>query len=153
MTTTVQDEINLYVFAVRAALGDLPESLRDELLEDLPEHLAEVLADGEGSLQLRPTFAISTLIEVEAGQLDVAVRPVWSVRCRAVQDLPSIVELSGPDVRPSYGEIVSIFALGINGDDLGLNERKPSLTVRKELGGAIKIERLGDQLAGIRNLA
>jgi hypothetical protein len=48
--TTVQDEINLYVFAVRAALGDLPESLRDELLEDLPEHLAEVLADGEGSL-------------------------------------------------------------------------------------------------------
>jgi hypothetical protein len=50
VTTTVQDEINLYVFAVRAALGDLPESLRDELLEDLPEHLAEVLADGEGSL-------------------------------------------------------------------------------------------------------
>jgi hypothetical protein len=48
--TTAQDEINLYVFAVRAALGDLPESLRDELLEDLPEHLAEVLADGEGSL-------------------------------------------------------------------------------------------------------
>ena len=50
MITTAQDEINLYVFAVRAALGDLPESLRDELLEDLPEHLAEVLADGEGSL-------------------------------------------------------------------------------------------------------
>jgi hypothetical protein len=48
--TTAQDEINLYVFAVRAALGDLPESLRDELLEDLPEHLAEVLADGVGSL-------------------------------------------------------------------------------------------------------
>lgn len=50
MTTTAQDEINLYVFAVRAALGDLPESLRDELLEDLPEHLAEVLADGGGTL-------------------------------------------------------------------------------------------------------
>ena len=50
MITTAQDEINLYVFAVRAALGDLPESLRDELLEDLPEHLAEVLADGVGSL-------------------------------------------------------------------------------------------------------
>lgn len=50
MITTAQDEINLYVFAVRAALGDLPESLRDELLEDLPEHLAEVLAEGVGSL-------------------------------------------------------------------------------------------------------
>ena len=53
MITTAQDEINLYVFAVRAALGDLPESLRDELLEDLPEHLAEVLAEGEGSLTER----------------------------------------------------------------------------------------------------
>ncbi|MEU7907861.1 HAAS signaling domain-containing protein [Actinoplanes sp. NPDC049118] len=53
MTTTAQDEINLYVFAVRAALGDLPESLRDELLEDLPEHLAEVLADGGGTLTER----------------------------------------------------------------------------------------------------
>lgn len=53
MITTTQDEINLYVFAVRAALGDLPESLRDELLEDLPEHLAEVVADGEGSLTER----------------------------------------------------------------------------------------------------
>jgi hypothetical protein len=50
VTTTAQDEINLYVFAVRAALGDLPESLRDELLEDLPEHLAEVLAEGGGTL-------------------------------------------------------------------------------------------------------
>jgi len=53
VTTTAQDEINLYVFAVRAALGDLPESLRDELLEDLPEHLAEVLAEGGGSLTER----------------------------------------------------------------------------------------------------
>ena len=53
MNTTAQDEINLYVFAVRAALGDLPESLRDELLEDLPEHLAEVMADGDGSLTER----------------------------------------------------------------------------------------------------
>ncbi|BFU46917.1 HAAS signaling domain-containing protein [Krasilnikovia sp. MM14-A1004] len=50
MNGTAQDEITAYVFAVRAALGDLPESLRDELLEDLPEHLAEVLAEGEGTL-------------------------------------------------------------------------------------------------------
>ncbi|WP_067496234.1 hypothetical protein, partial [Actinoplanes sp. TFC3] len=50
MNTTVQDEITAYVFAVRAALGDLPEAQRDELLEDLAEHLSEVMADGEGSL-------------------------------------------------------------------------------------------------------
>ncbi|UQU64008.1 hypothetical protein COUCH_34380 [Couchioplanes caeruleus] len=50
MNSTAQDEITAYVFAVRAALGDLPEAQRDELLEDLTEHLTEVMADGEGSL-------------------------------------------------------------------------------------------------------
>ncbi|MEV6598056.1 hypothetical protein AB0M36_14415 [Actinoplanes sp. NPDC051346] len=50
MKPTAQDEITAYVFAVRAALGDLPEAQRDELLEDLTEHLTEVMADGEGSL-------------------------------------------------------------------------------------------------------
>jgi hypothetical protein len=47
---TVSDDITAYVAAVRAALSDLPDATRDELLEDLPEHLAEVKADGAGSL-------------------------------------------------------------------------------------------------------
>jgi hypothetical protein len=47
---TAQDEIAEYVAAVRAALADLPEVTRDELLEDLPEHLAEVRAEGAGTL-------------------------------------------------------------------------------------------------------
>jgi len=47
---TEQDEITAYLYAVRAALGDLPESTRDELLEDLPEHLAEVLVEAGGTL-------------------------------------------------------------------------------------------------------
>jgi hypothetical protein len=50
VSTTAQDEIARYVEAVRAALADLPEATRDELLEDLPEHLAEVKADSAGSL-------------------------------------------------------------------------------------------------------
>ncbi|MEV4638108.1 hypothetical protein AB0J80_12235 [Actinoplanes sp. NPDC049548] len=50
MKPTADDEITAYVFAVRAALGDLPEAQRDELLEDLHEHLTEVMADGEGTL-------------------------------------------------------------------------------------------------------
>ncbi|MFI5492731.1 HAAS signaling domain-containing protein [Actinoplanes sp. NPDC051859] len=53
MKPTAQDEITAYVFAVRAALGDLPEAQRDELLEDLTAHLTEVMADGEGSLTER----------------------------------------------------------------------------------------------------
>jgi hypothetical protein len=47
---TQQDEITTYLYAVRAALGDLPAATRDELLDDLPEHLAEVLAEAGGTL-------------------------------------------------------------------------------------------------------
>jgi hypothetical protein len=41
------------VEAVRTALADLPAQARDDLLEDLPEHLAEVAAEGEGTLEER----------------------------------------------------------------------------------------------------
>ncbi|GLY01085.1 hypothetical protein [Actinoplanes sp. NBRC 101535] len=53
MNLTAQDEIAEYVEGVRAALGGVPAATRDELLEDLPEHLAEVLAEGGGSLRAR----------------------------------------------------------------------------------------------------
>ncbi|WBC03938.1 hypothetical protein [Micromonospora sp. WMMA1976] len=49
MTVTGQ-EITDYVDRVRAALADLPPVVRDELTEDLPEHLAEVAAEGDGAL-------------------------------------------------------------------------------------------------------
>jgi uncharacterized membrane protein len=47
---TTQYEITAYVDAVSAALAGLPAATRDELLEDLPEHLAEVAAEGAGTL-------------------------------------------------------------------------------------------------------
>jgi hypothetical protein len=40
-------EIAHYAAAVGAALADLPEATRDELMEDLNEHLAEVAAEAE----------------------------------------------------------------------------------------------------------
>jgi hypothetical protein len=46
----VNDEINAYVEGVRAALSGISEATREELLEDLPEHLAEVQAEGIGTL-------------------------------------------------------------------------------------------------------
>ncbi|MCP3783171.1 hypothetical protein NLX85_07310 [Micromonospora sp. A3M-1-15] len=49
MTVTGQ-EIADYVDRVRAALADLPPAVRDELTEDLPEHLAEVAAETDGTL-------------------------------------------------------------------------------------------------------
>ncbi|MFE9182606.1 hypothetical protein ABUL04_24450 [Micromonospora harpali] len=48
--TVTEQEIADYVTRVRAALADLPPQVRDELTEDLPEHLAEVAAEGDGSL-------------------------------------------------------------------------------------------------------
>jgi hypothetical protein len=47
---TGPDEIVAYVEGVRQALADLPEATRQELLEDLPEHLAEVRAEAQGTL-------------------------------------------------------------------------------------------------------
>ncbi len=44
------DDVTTYAAIVRAQLADLPAMERDALLEDLEQHLAEVAADGEGSL-------------------------------------------------------------------------------------------------------
>ncbi|WDZ86878.1 HAAS signaling domain-containing protein [Micromonospora cathayae] len=48
--TVMEQEITWYVERVRAALADLPPAQRDELTEDLPEHLAEVAAEAGGTL-------------------------------------------------------------------------------------------------------
>jgi hypothetical protein len=50
VNATERDEITAYVEGVRRALAGLSETTRDELLEDLPEHLAEVRAEGTGTL-------------------------------------------------------------------------------------------------------
>ncbi|MGW1060890.1 HAAS signaling domain-containing protein [Micromonospora rubida] len=48
--TVMEQEIVDYVTRVRAALTDLPPTVRDELTEDLAEHLAEVAAEGDEPL-------------------------------------------------------------------------------------------------------
>jgi HAAS domain-containing protein len=53
VNSTAQDEITAYVEGVRAALTGLPEATVLELLDDLPEHLAEVQAEGTGTLTER----------------------------------------------------------------------------------------------------
>ncbi|WP_433793465.1 HAAS signaling domain-containing protein [Actinoplanes sp. CA-252034] len=69
MNLTAQDEIAVYVEGVREALAGLPAATRDELLEDLPEHLAEVLAEGGGSLyeRLGPPAAYAAELSATAG--------------------------------------------------------------------------------------
>ncbi|WP_433266893.1 HAAS signaling domain-containing protein [Micromonospora vinacea] len=48
--TVTEQEITDYVARVRAALADLPTGQRDELTEDLADHLTEVAAEAEGTL-------------------------------------------------------------------------------------------------------
>jgi hypothetical protein len=52
-TQTRSEEIGRYLERVRAALADLPTEARDELLEDLPAHLAEVASEDQDSLAER----------------------------------------------------------------------------------------------------
>ncbi|MFC0526297.1 HAAS signaling domain-containing protein [Phytohabitans kaempferiae] len=66
------NEVADYVAQVRAALSGLPPRVRDELLEDLPEHLAEVAAEGEGSLveRLGPPVAYAAELRAAIGGTD-----------------------------------------------------------------------------------
>jgi len=52
-TETVSTDVRDYLAAVMRELADLPPAERDDLLEDLDDHLHEVLAEGEGSLEQR----------------------------------------------------------------------------------------------------
>lgn len=54
MTTITSAEIDAYVAAVAAALTHLPGAVQADLLEDLPDHLAEILGEGDdGTLRER----------------------------------------------------------------------------------------------------
>ncbi|HTF07173.1 MAG TPA: hypothetical protein VK659_03275 [Asanoa sp.] len=74
MNVTTEQEA--YLDAVKRALADLDQATRDELLEDLPEHLAEVAAEGEGPLaeRLGPPEAYAAELRAAAG-LAEAVAP------------------------------------------------------------------------------
>ena len=77
MNLTAQDEIAQYMEGVRQALAVLPAATREELLEDLPEHLAEVLAEDGGSLveRLGPPHAYAAELSMTAGIAGALPRP------------------------------------------------------------------------------
>lgn len=50
MNATTTPEAETYLAAVRAELADLPDADREELLEDLEQHLVEVAAEADGPL-------------------------------------------------------------------------------------------------------
>ncbi|MEV6801501.1 hypothetical protein AB0M91_24620 [Micromonospora rifamycinica] len=86
MTVSGQ-EITEYVERVRVALADLPAQERDELTEDLPEHLAEVAVEADGSLvdRLGTPEAYAAELRAAAGAGDPAAgRRVLERRIAAV---------------------------------------------------------------------
>lgn len=104
MNATDTDEIAAYVEAVGEALAGLPESTRTELLEDLPEHLAEVAADGIGTLteRLGPPSVYAAELLASAGYVGGFPDPPPSVdrfaelREVAVQRLHILDTKAGP---------------------------------------------------------
>ncbi|MEU7867874.1 hypothetical protein [Dactylosporangium sp. NPDC049140] len=62
-------EIDYYLERVAAALADLPPEVRDDLMEDLPAHFAEVLEEQGGSLvdRLGPPAAYAAELRAAAG--------------------------------------------------------------------------------------
>ncbi|GIG89480.1 HAAS signaling domain-containing protein [Plantactinospora endophytica] len=97
--TVTEQEIARYVGQVREALADLPPAVRDDLLEDLPEHLTEVAAEADGSLheRLGPPEAYAMELRTAAGvsapsatpnldqRISAAVREGWA-RIRVADD-------------------------------------------------------------------
>ncbi|QDY06576.1 DUF1761 domain-containing protein [Micromonospora sp. HM134] len=103
MTVTGQ-EITDYVERVRAALADLPPQVREELTEDLPEHLAEVAAEADGSLvdRLGTPEAYAAELRAAAGAGDPAAgrraleRRIASVLGRARARIDRLDSRFGP---------------------------------------------------------
>src|SRR5260370_7513852 len=73
------DDVATYAAIVRAQLADLPATERDALLEDLEQHLAEVAAEGEGSLvdRLGPpeAYAVELRAAYSAGHQTTPTTP------------------------------------------------------------------------------
>jgi hypothetical protein len=70
MSATLADtQVRTYLEAVNAELDDLPEDDRDELLEDLEEHLLEVAAEDDGTLEQRlgPPSSYAEELRASAG--------------------------------------------------------------------------------------
>jgi hypothetical protein len=68
-TTVAGEEVRAYLEAVRAHLDYVPPDDRDELLEDLEEHLLEVAAESDGTLEdrLGPPSAYAEELRASAG--------------------------------------------------------------------------------------
>lgn len=84
---TRDDEIAQYATAVRAALDDLPEADREELVDDLEDHLAEVAAESKEPLTVRLGTPEAYAAELRAAYGADGGRAKRSLRMSALANL------------------------------------------------------------------
>lgn len=75
--TLTENDVTRYVDAVREALSDLPAAQRDELLDDLTQHLQEVAAEADAPLSVRlgPPAAYAEELRASIGLTADSPRP------------------------------------------------------------------------------
>ncbi|MEU8263554.1 hypothetical protein AB0C02_23375 [Micromonospora sp. NPDC048999] len=145
MTVTGQ-EITDYVDRVRAALADLSPKVRDELTEDLPEHLAEVAAEADGTLvdRLGTPEAYAAELRAAAGaeghpERSSLDRRLTAARNRVTTQLRALDTQLGPllgyasvseflrPLRPAWwllrGWLVALLVSALHGESPGLLPR------------------------------
>lgn len=137
-TMTVRDEVGAYADAVLRELADLPEAERADLVEDLEQHLAEVAAEGDGSLsaQLGAPEAYAAELRASAG-LSAFAAPHHSwraqlrasaehagVRLRSLPGAAAVLEFL-PELRPAWwlvrGPLLVLLVAGIDSLRLGVS--------------------------------
>jgi hypothetical protein len=106
VTVTRDEEITRYVDQVRRELADLPPAVRDELLEDLPEHLTEVAAEFDGPLADRIGTPEAYAAELRAAAGTAPGRPAPNLDQRiatAVAGLRARLRTVDTKVGPTIG--------------------------------------------------
>jgi len=100
--TTIDDEVGRYADAVLAELSDLPVDERADLVEDLGHHLAEVAAEGEGTLvaQLGEPAAYAAELRASAGLGAQPSRRSWGQQLRTARADAAARARSLPGVGP-----------------------------------------------------
>jgi hypothetical protein len=114
MTALTTAEIEDYYQRVRDFLADLDVAVRDDLLEDLPDHLAEVAAEGSGSLIDRlgtpEAYAaeLFTAAGLGASTSGARIGRSWAERSRRLTELldQADVRLARPIGYPRLSELV-----------------------------------------------
>jgi len=95
--TAVPPEVTVYLAAVRAALADLPEEERDDLLADVRPSLIEAAAESGGNVAARlgPPEEFAAELRAAAGlqATQAAERPTWRERARRLAADPRVAEL------------------------------------------------------------